>query len=496
MMDQPPKQAFFKIWVFRAVLLLLGVTSGVYVIYAQAVENDRLGVFLLALPVGFGLFSLPSAPRILMSVLVLSLSFSARFRLTGNGGFYAGAEAAIAPLDIPLVGLALIWSAEACISGRNFKIRLGSVGKAFLLLLGIYLLSLVYSHERTLTILAAIRLLKMGLLVLIVRNYVKSRQDVIFIISLLLICVVFQSMLAVFQTVSHSSLGLGFLGERDALWQISLGNVRFGRPGGTMGHSNALSNFLETLSPLALAFLLGRSSGFLRALSLVAFPAGMIGIFLTFSRAGWGSAVLGVGAVLLMSSVFGTMHRSKVILFGSVLLICLGIFGLLMAGIISQRITTFGSSSWLVRTGTIQVASNIVKQHPLLGVGVNNYMVVASQYVSPGLSPLFGGLIAHNLFYLVAAETGITGLAVFLALMLTIMLEGRRVIKADREIFSTIAIGILGGIVALLIHGMFDWLFFYDPIHVLFWFQVGLLLAVRDILSQNNKIVQIATQTG
>jgi O-antigen ligase len=478
-------QALQGSWIVRlGLLLLLCIGIGLYAIYAQAVDNYRLFVLLLALPISIGVLVLPAAPRILMTLLVLSLSFSARFRFLGGGEFYAGAEAAIAPLDLPLFGLALLWLADTCISGSRLKFKLGRTGKAFLIVLGVYILSLVPAYDRGLTMLAVARMLKMGLLVLVVRHYVRSERDVIFIVKLLLIGIILQGGLAILQTVLHSTLGLGFLGERDTFWVVSSGSISIGRSGGTLGHANALANYLEVLIPLALALLIARIRGPLRILSLAALPLGMIGLFLTFSRAGWGASLVGIGAVLLMMGVFGGIRRSKVIFIALLALACLGIIALLLWGTISQRIDAFGSNSWLVRTGTIQIAVKMIGQNPLLGVGGNNYLMVAPQYVPSGTSQIFGDLIAHNLFFLVAAETGLIGLFAFSILMLAIALTGRKVAMAQYQLLSAVAVGTLGGILALVVHGMFDWLFFYDPIYTLFWFQVGLLLAMRDIWSR------------
>jgi O-antigen ligase len=458
---------------------------GLYAILIQVVGNSKVSVLLFALPVGLGLVLVPDSKRVLMALLVLSLSFSARFRLTPGGEFQAGAEASIAPMDVPLLILAALAFAELCLSPRKLRLRLRRFGITFALLLLVYLLSLVRSPNRSLALLQVVRLLRMGLLVLVIKYYVRNRQDVVFVASLLLISVILQGALAVIQTLFHTSLGLGFLGERDTVWVISYGGVSISRAGGTMGHANALACYIEALVPLALALLIARVRGTLRILSLIALPVGMIGLFLTFSRAGWGASLIGLAAVLLLSGVLGVTRRSKVLIVTLLVAIGLGMTIAVLWNVISQRVSVFGSNSWLVRTGTVQVALEMIRQNPWLGVGVNNYMAVAPDYVPFDMHAMFGELIAHNLFYLVAAETGFVGLLAFVALLWATVAEGYRAAKAKCAPLSHVAIGILGGIVALLAHGMFDWLFFYDPIYVLFWFQAGLLLAIRDIVAQN-----------
>jgi O-antigen ligase len=322
----------------------------------------------------------------------------------------------------------------------------------------------------------------MGLLVLTVRYYVQTRQDVVYVTSLLMLAVAFQGVLSILQALFQVSLGLGFLGERDTVWVISYGGVSISRAGGTMGHANALANYIEVLFPLSLALLLARARGFLRWLSLVALVFALIGLFLTFSRAGWGASLIGIGVVLLLSGAFGVIRGSKVIAVGLFLSAALGIATLALWPTISQRVSVFGSNSWLVRTGTIQVATQMIREHPWLGVGINNYVQLAPDYVPWDMSPLFGQLNAHNLFYLITAETGFLGLAAFVLLLWTILTAGYKIARSKRDYLSPVVIGILGGLLSLVAHALFDWLFFYDPIYALFWFQVGILVAIRDIV--------------
>ena len=471
-------------------LAVLSILIGLYATAIWAVDDDRLSVLLLALPAAFGFLVLPNRSRVLMALLVISLSFSARFRLTQGAEFHAGAEASIAPSDIPLLGLALLAFADVCLKRRTLSLRIDRLGLAFILLLLVCMLSLIYAPDRMLVVLQVIRLLRMGLLVVVIRHYVQNRRDVALVVSLLLLSVVLQGALAIVQAFFNTSLGLGFLGERDTIWVISYGGVNISRSGGTLGHANALANYLEALSPIALALLtlpavlLAKGNRLLRILAWLALPAGLIGLLLTFSRAGWGSILIGVLFVLLMTAVFGVTRRSQIVLSALLVTACMGIVTALFWDTISQRLSVFGSNSWLVRTGTIQVATEMIRQKPWLGIGANNYMSLAPDYVPYDLHPIFGELIAHNLFYLIAAETGLLGLLAFVFLLWAVIADGFKAVRARVQPLSYIAIGVLGGIVALIAHSMFDWLFFYDPIHTLFWFQVGLLVAIRDIVSK------------
>ena len=62
----------------------------------------------------------------------------------------------------------------------------------------------------------------------------------------------------------------------------------------------------------------------------------------------------------------------------------------------------------------------------------------------------------HNIFLQIGAEMGIIGLVIFLWLILSIYREGLNYIKLNQGLMVNIIIGLLGGITAFLIHGLFD----------------------------------------
>lgn len=67
-------------------------------------------------------------------------------------------------------------------------------------------------------------------------------------------------------------------------------------------------------------------------------------------------------------------------------------------------------------------ALEIVRDHPLFGVGPSNYKDVIAGYLSPALD----GMAAHNSWLHVASETGIPGLALYSALFLAGLVAAQR----------------------------------------------------------------------
>jgi O-antigen ligase len=291
--------------------------------------------------------------------------------------------------------------------------------------------------------------------------------------------------------VFRTSLGLDFLGEHQ-YWTISSGSVSVGRVGGTLGHANVLANFFEILTPIGFALILAGTRGRLRLLASLAVLSGIVGTFLTSSRAGWAALTIGLALV--------AFHYRKRLLNARVALILL-LMGLVVGGIavaskdiVMARFTTFWEGSRLVRIVTAQTALNILQSHPILGVGANNYLEISSSYVelpsTSGLSAIAAALV-HNILLLYGAELGLLGLASSVVLVLSIVRLGHQITRQGDSFLTSLSVGILAGIIALIAHGMWDWLFRYDPVYTLFWFSVGLLVALAKILRRERASTRI-----
>ncbi len=104
-----------------------------------------------------------------------------------------------------------------------------------------------------------------------------------------------------------------------------------------------------------------------------------------------------------------------------------------------------------------QAAWGMLHNHPALGVGIGNYAVVYSDYALPRWDDPLGH--AHNYYLNVAAETGFIGLAAYAILWLAIFWQSWRALRASRGFWQSVAAGLLGMLVALSAHNVFDNLF-------------------------------------
>jgi O-antigen ligase len=217
----------------------------------------------------------------------------------------------------------------------------------------------------------------------------------------------------------------------------------------------------------------------------------------SLSRGAWVGAATGVlGMLLALGVTLG--RRARAWLLGAAgvaaLALALGGAGLLPAFVearlssITRYLAIFDAGTAPVtpenfavveRMSQMQAGWRMFLEHPLLGVGPGNYGVaypqfaVGSWYISRGH--------AHNYYLHLAAETGLAGLAAYLALLAGLALRARAILRrANSTFFHSAAVGCCGIIAAVVGHDLFE------NLHVLsmgvqlagVW---GLLFAIEDI---------------
>lgn len=208
----------------------------------------------------------------------------------------------------------------------------------------------------------------------------------------------------------------------DALFPIHPERTTLYRSLGTLGHANPLGCFLA-LSLLTTSYLWIREhrkkqSLFLQCSALVL----LFALATTFSRAA--ILFLACSLPLFFWLVKSTALR-KLIRWGATLLIggsvCLTLFYppfFCRGGIVNYNETSRGADS--ERLSYQKIAVSMIKENPFLGVGFHNFQLDLSKYCSEKVaSQLFSRV--HNIYLLIASETGLLGLGAFLLFLWAIL---------------------------------------------------------------------------
>lgn len=238
---------------------------------------------------------------------------------------------------------------------------------------------------------------------------------------------VFEGTIALFQYFQQSALGLSALGEMSLshfpflhgtaslFWgSTPISGVLF-RPCGTFSHPNILGCVLFCGLMSSLYFLQKDHSlkhrlgmGFFLVLQICT-------LYLSFSRSALLAALISIPLFYLLLSYCGAIVRRSFfkrvgMILAVALVITIAFFPALSArgGIVNYQGAAKGADS--ERLYYCKIALEMVRDHPLFGVGYNNFQLY-SKPEYPDMPRHYFHSKVHNIFLLTAAETGLFGLA-------------------------------------------------------------------------------------
>lgn len=113
---------------------------------------------------------------------------------------------------------------------------------------------------------------------------------------------------------------------------------------------------------------------------------------------------------------------------------------------VKRRFTADDNRAAYVRIPLMQVAINMIKENPFLGVGLNNYTLVDQNFdpTSEKVTSHFPYPV-HNTFLQLGAEIGIPGFLAFICFLLLVYWQNFRFIFEGNDLEHQIAIGIFAG---------------------------------------------------
>jgi len=251
----------------------------------------------------------------------------------------------------------------------------------------------------------------------------------------LILAVIYSSLLAIAQFIKQSSVGgiFWWLGERTfnagtpGIAKTDFFGHLLLRPYATFPHPNVLAGFVLISFILSAPFVYQKN----KLLFAFYFLISTVTLFISFSQAAWlVGLVVGLWALRNLK-IKKWLKR----------LVCGGTIFLLIFYLI--KVPIFTEESFFQRLELAKNALQLIKQNPLIGAGLNNFIVNLPKFQKGQilwLQPV------HNIYLLVAAETGIIGLIIFLwFLFLTF-----------KKLFNRYIATLLYCYIAILLLGLFD----------------------------------------
>lgn len=228
-------------------------------------------------------------------------------------------------------------------------------------------------------------------------------------------------------------------------------------------HPNYLGFFCAALLPLAVVAAASARRPLPRAAALLATALGLAALVLSGSRSAWIGAAVGVAVV----AAYGPARRA----------IAAGTLVTLAAAspVILDRASDADAGLGNVRLQIWRDAIDAFADHPLTGVGINQFSRHARPLLEQGGAPLPGH--AHELYLGRAAELGALGLAGIVALLVLALLAAHRGARRARGTRRLLGVGAAAALAALAVVGLLDDPFDDRAGQLVIWCLVGLAAA-------------------
>ena len=413
--------------------------------------------------------------RVLWALLIVCLPISVDISI-GFTEHLGGTPGLMLSLyDVILAALYMLWIVEL-FHNKKRKIRFFPIISVPAFSLILYAcLTMIPAAYPSLSIYEIIEIVKMYLTFFYLANNVRTKGDVQFIVSIFILLLFFEGF-----------LGFGQHRYDRPFFPRALGGPAWvdSRVKGTWLSYNDFAWYLTCFLPIAMSMTFSQIKPFYKLICLVAVAVASASLLWTNSRAGWIS--FAVAVIIVGFLVFCKIKAKKTFINTVLSILCLSILVFPLTprfySKVYSRFTGPDRGSAASRFSQFEVAYDIIKAHPFLGVGINNYSEVMWQYdnTEEGLEQITRYPV-HNIFLHITAEMGIFGLALVLWLLAMILYASVNYITRKEGFIVYAVIGMVAGILAFLIHGLFDTASIGSKMFLFIWFFTGIIFAAKEI---------------
>lgn len=421
----------------------------------------------------------PTLKRVLVAIMVLEIPIQFDVYLAHDAAVSANNSVSGFNLSVTtlcLFCLYLLWGVERLANpGRRFSLHRGVLPAVLYFI--VVTLSAFIALDATLVFFEITIIGQSLLIFLYILHIAKSRRDVLFIVTFLLVGLVLQGLVTLALSATGGRVGLGPV----------QGNRIGDRVGGTLGAPNALGSYLTLAIAPAAGLLLTKADRVLHRLAAMALLLGLPALTLSLSRGAWVANVVSLSILALLAFRRGLFSKKLLWILGSGALLVVVFFG----DDIVARAAEFDNGAAMARFPLYQLALRVIGDNPILGVGANNFAEAMQDHLTVSFSQAWISTV-HNKYLLVWAETGIIGLGLFLWFMISSIRNGWLVWKAKDSMLSPLALAMGAAFVGTMFH-MLVAIFHARSQTQMLWLIAGLLLAMRRIVERDrHRVDQVA----
>lgn len=395
----------------------------------------------------------------------------------------------------------MLWKLKM-VNKEEVKITRTPINLPILAFMAICTLSLLWSNSPMVSLLELPLFLVGPILYFIVVNNIRNERQINRLLSVLLII---SSLLGMYGIFQYNGIDFSF-------WKANVGrNQVFG----LFGNVNYFAEYMIVPLPLAISLFFATRNRTHKILLLVGILAMGVSLILTFTRGSY--LAIGISSLFMFflylvsrGKSFIKEHKKIFIIILAFIILVTFLFaipnplnkpGTVISKVKSRiSISQFTKGSSLKRRIAIwKFTALIIKDHPMLGSGIGTFKYNSLNYQAKffdqgenrRLYPYGIADKVHNEYLQLGAEIGILGLGIFLWLIISYFSYGVRILKKLKDKYKQgIVIGLMGGIVAVLIDGIFGFPLHLPATLVLFWLFIGLIVSIKHS-EQKTKIEEI-----
>lgn len=343
-------------------------------------------------------------------------------------------------------------------------------------LIAMCVVSMLAAENVALSLFDTIVYIKMLIFFLYLANNIRSEQDLTIVLTALFLGLFLESVIMMLQNYLGTDLGLVGTEETSRFVQYRTGAHVYLRAGGTVGNVNGFARYLGFILPVASVLMLTTRKRSILTLAFLSSLGGLVALILTQSRSVWGPYALGMGLALvyIISRGLITMRTLKRITIAAVLVAAVMV---IYGDLVYTRLTSDDGGSAKTRLTTAKVALRIFEDHPVIGIGANNYdSYIRKYWVADDLFTKIA--VVHNNYLLMLAELGVLGFAVFMWLHVAFWRRTQRAMNCRVKYFREVAVGIFASLICYLLAALADGYKSSPTLMYMFWALMAIIEAL------------------
>jgi O-antigen ligase len=407
--------------------------------------------------------------RLLLAIIMIEIPFQVDANLYYSDD--VAAQGAIAGINISLTTICLALLYAMSLSSMVVRSPFGSSSmlrpsRPLVFYFAVLLLSVLVAANATLAFYEIFLLFQSFLLFLYIIHWVRTQEDVLFIVSMLLVGLLLQSVVMVAVGLVKHDIGFG-----NVIARIDRTRVE-----GTLGSPINAAAYLSLLLAPSLGLLVAPVARRYKCLAAAALGLGTMALVLTQSRGGWIACVVSCGIVCVLAWRRGWLSLAVPTAIAALIIMLVFVFHETLLA----RLFADDGGSASARLPLFQLAFHMIADHPLLGVGANNCAFVSEDYTNTVALRSAWFYTVHNKYLLVWVETGILGLSAFLWFLAATLRRGWLTWKINNRFLAPLGLAFSAAMMGQMIH-MFVDVFHSRPQVQTFWLIAGVVTAIYNV---------------